>query len=376
VRRALALVLLCSVAAAADAVVDDKGASPDLEKAVGDLGRCYDPFAGGPSNVPGELLVAGTVSSRASSAEAERSPFVMTVDLEARVKETVFEDERTRFIEVRGAARLDATTFVVAGVTAGANTLAVVEASGKVAEARNLNADVDIVGVERGSARDFLVFGRFGSRPYYAGLGRSLAPVFERFPGAETAFGQVLKARYARARDGIWMIVQGADSVQGEPTLTLVKHDLLGKPVASTTVKSLYGDFEETADGIVLLHYTAAGQAQNLIVSAFDATLKPRWVTDPVRAQRGLLGPKLAVLKDKVLVVAADEFKLALAAFDLQGKRLWVDKDDSPAVSPGSTYFVAHDQARLLLAQPDRRAVAAAPDGPDPTCTRIRVVRF
>ena len=375
-RRGLALVFAGSFAVTAAATVNEKDAAPDLEKAVGELSRCYEPFASGPSSLPGELVLAGTASARASSLAGERSPFVMSVDFEGRGSEVVFDDERVRLVEARAVARLDAEVFVVAGVTPEDNVIALVERTGKVEQVRKLAADVSLVGIERGSANDFLVYGRFGSRPYYAGLKRSLSPVFERFPIIASSYGQVFKARYSRARDAIWMLVQGADGPQSDGTVSLVKHDLLGNTLASTSVKSMYADFEETADGVVLLHYTAADETQNLIVSSFDRALKPRWVSEPIRARRGLVGPKLAVLKDKVLVVAANEFKLSIAAFDLAGRPLWTYRDKSSSLSPGSTYFVAHDATRLLVAQPDRRGAEAGRPAPDPSCTRIRVVRF
>ena len=163
---------------------------------------------------------------------------------------------------------------------------------------------------------------------------------------------------------------------QGEVQVSLVKQDLLGATVGSTVVSSIYADFEETPDGVVLLYYTATNDTQNVFVASFDPSLKRRWVSDPLRARRGLLGPKLVVLKDRILVVAADDYKLWIVALDLRGQLLGSYHDPTAALGPGSTYFVAHDATRLLLGQPDRRGGDATHSAPDPSCTRVRILRF
>ena len=374
VRTWLALVMALPLLATAGAGVDERGAAPDLDKVVGQPDRCYEPFAAGPSNVPGELVLAGTTSVAGASA-ATRRPFVLSVDFDGRWREVLVDDARVRSLEARGVARLDATTFVISGVGSAGESLALVDHTGRLEEVKNLATDVAVMGLERGSANDFLVYGRLGTRPYYASLNRSLAAIFERFPSVAAPMAQVLKARYSRARDAIWMVVQSVDAKRN-PRVTLLKHDLLGNPVASTDVKAMYADFEETSDGVLLLYYAAAGDAQSMVVASFDKALKQRWVSEPLRARRGVIAPRVVLLEDEVLVVAADEFKLLLAGFDLSGRHLWTYRDPSSSVSPGSTYLIAHDGARLLLAQPDRRGGDATHGAPDPSCTRIRVVRF
>jgi hypothetical protein len=141
-------------------------------------------------------------------------------------------------------------------------------------------------------------------------------------------------------------------------------------------VQSIYADFDESPAGIALLHYTAADAVQSIHVGYFDKMLNSRWQAGPVQARLGMPGPRVVALKDKVLVVAADDFKMLLAAFDLGGRALWTYREPGTPLAPGSTYLVAHDATRVLIAQPDRRGGDATHPAPDPSCTRIRVVRF
>jgi len=371
------MVLSASLPANGFAVMDDKHATPDFERVLGHQDRCYELSASGSSNLPSELLLAGTSHSPGVTRVAEaRSPFLLSVDLEGQSRELAFTAKTGRFLELRGAVRLSDDAIVVAGVTSEGQVLELVDRTGKVTQTAKVAGDVNVRGMERGSANDFVVYGSLGSRPYYAGLNRSLAVMFERFPAGEAASGQVLKARYAAGRDGLWIAVQQVEASAEKATVTLVKDDLLGNRIASTEVPSIYADFDETPGGIALLYYTAVEGVQKIHVAYFDKTLGSGWQADPVQARLGVAGPRIVGLKDKVLVVAADEFKLVLAALDLKGKALWTYHEEGPSLSPGGTYLMAHDGAHLLLAQPDRRGGDATHPAPDPSCTRIRVVRF
>jgi hypothetical protein len=359
-------------------VIDADRTTPDFDKIVGHQDRCYDPTVIGPSTIPSEFLIAGTSTVPSGTGGADgRVPFLSTVDLEGRSRDVPFIGEAGLYLEVRGAARLDGDSIVVAAVTAEGQVLQLLDSTGKVTRSVKLAPDVDVRGIERGSANDFLIYGSLGSRPYYAGLNRTLAAVFERFPAEAAASGQVLKAHYAAARDGVLMVVQRIDGGSADKaTVTLAKHDLLGNLVASVEARSVYADFDEARDGIAFLYFTGDGRVQTIQVTYFDRTLKPLWQAEPIPTRLGVAAPRVAALKDETVVVAANEFTLLLAALDGKGQPIRTYREAGPSLSAGGTYLVAHDSTRLLIAQPDRRAGDATHPAPDPMCTRIRVVRF
>src|SRR5712691_12422511 len=127
------MVLSASLPANGFAVMDDKHATPDFERVLGHQDRCYELSASGSSNLPSELLLAGTSHSPGVTRVAEaRSPFLLSVDLEGQSRELAFTAKTGRFLELRGAVRLSDDAIVVAGVTSEGQVLELVDRTGKV----------------------------------------------------------------------------------------------------------------------------------------------------------------------------------------------------------------------------------------------------
>lgn len=369
--RWLAFALFLALIESAHPALDDKKAAVSLDVSVGKANQCYSPTAGG-KTASGNLSIAGSrwvASPKASTGPGQ--PFIISVDAEGKASEVQIEDPRLKSLEIRAIASLD-SAFVVTGTAGSGQILAIVDGNGRVLATKLLPSDLQIMGIEGGTAKDFLIYGRLGSRPYFAALDRSLASLFERFPAAAGLYGQVVKLRYSAGRGSLLALVQGASKTNLEDSaIALARFDLVGNELGRTVVKAVYADFDDSSLGVAFISYGAGGG--DIEVRQFDPALKQKWKAEPLATRMGIATPAVAIVGGRTVVVAANGLRLYMAGFDPSGRPLWNYWESSPTVS-ATNYFIAGDDKQLLIGHSDTKAWEAP--GGTARCNRIRVLRF